>query len=79
MRTRLGVVVSALAVTAACSSTPSGKPATDASNSSSTKSAEAAATSSGTELPKFKEIVVPAGDDVEPDAGNSGVIRRKPA
>ena len=53
MRTRLGVVVSALAVTAACSSTPSGKPATE--------SAEAAATSSGTELPKFKEIVVPAG------------------
>jgi hypothetical protein len=65
MRTRLGVVVSALAVTAACSSAPSGKPATDASNASSgapaTKSAEAAATSSGTELPKFKEIVVPAG------------------
>jgi hypothetical protein len=53
MRTRLGVVVSALAVAAACSSTPSGKPATE--------SAEAAATSSGTELPKFKEIVVPAG------------------
>jgi hypothetical protein len=62
MRTRLGVVVSALAVTAACSSTPSGKPATEASNSSSgapaTKSAEA---SSDAELPKFKEIVVPAG------------------
>lgn len=63
MRTQLGVVVSALAVTAACSSTPSGKPGTDASNSSSgalaTKSAEAAATLSG--LPQFKEIVVPAG------------------
>jgi hypothetical protein len=58
MRTRLGVVVSALAVTAACSSTPSGKPATDASNSS---SGAAATSSSSAELPKFKEIVVPAG------------------
>lgn len=55
MRTRLGVVISALAVTAACSSTPSGKPATDASNSSS------AGSSLSADLPKFKGIVVPAG------------------
>jgi hypothetical protein len=63
MRTRLGVVVSALAVTAACSSAPNGKSASDASDSraSATKSAEATVASLDTQLPKFKEIVVPAG------------------
>jgi len=58
MRTRLGVVVSALAVTAACSSTP-GTDASSASRSSSGATTKSAAPDA--ELPKFKEIVVPAG------------------
>ena len=62
MRARLGIVVSALVVTAACSATPSGKSATDASGTPAAKSGEASATSSsGAELPKYREIVVPAG------------------
>src|SRR5262245_24393318 len=54
MPRRLGLLASALAITAACSSTPSG--------TSATKPGQATASAhTPAEVSKFKEIVIPAG------------------
>src|SRR5215467_4978744 len=61
MHTRLGLLVSALAFTAACSSSPNGTSVNtgDDRSQAHAKSGEAVSASSG--LAKVKEVVIPAG------------------